>query len=131
MVRPMAVPSGSGAWFGLQVGLGLAGTAGFEELGQRRRTAWLPAAELVDHDRVLGTAWRPAVGGVGEREIVGVLQLAHVLVLRPLGRDTGTVGLATGSGFVRCLAVEGHWPASVPAASLGCGAGSAGSAWPW
>src|ERR1039457_1873645 len=123
MVTPMAVPSGSGLWFGFQVGLGFAGAAGFEELGQRRRSAWLPSAELVDHDRVLGTAGRPAVGDVGEREVVGVLQLAHVLVLGPLRRDTGTVGLVTGSGFVRCLAVNGHWPASLSAASLGCRAG--------
>src|SRR5271165_611625 len=86
MVRVMAVSSGSGSWFGFQVGLWFAGASGFQELGQRRRPAWLPAAELVDHDCVLGgTAWWPAVGVVGEREVIGVLHLAHVPVSRPLG----------------------------------------------
>src|SRR5208282_5968414 len=93
MVRVMAVSSRSGSWFGFQVGFRCAGAAGFQELGQRRRPARLPAAELVDHDRVLGgTAWWPVVGEVGEREVIGVLHLAHIHVRRPLGRDMGTVG---------------------------------------
>src|SRR5580704_10510419 len=106
MVKVMAVSSGSGSWFGFQVGFWFAGASGFQELGQRRRPSWLPAAELVDHDRVLGTAWRPAVGEIGERQVIGVLQLLQVLGPRPLARDMGTVGLAAASGFVRCPAVD-------------------------
>ena len=79
----------------------------------------LPTAELVDHDRVLGTAWWSAVGVVGEREVIGVLHLARVPVCRPLGGDMGTVGLTAGSGFAGCPVVVGHWPASLLAASLG------------
>ena len=40
MVRVMAVSSGSGSWFGFQVGLWFAGASGFQELGQRRWPAW-------------------------------------------------------------------------------------------
>jgi len=119
IVRVMAVSSGSGSWFGFQVGLRFAGASGFEELDEGRWLRGLPAAELVDHDGVLGTAWWPTVGEVGEREVIGVVQLAHVLVLRPLGGDKGIVGLAAGSGFVWCPAVDGHWPASLSAAFWG------------
>src|SRR5260370_36397768 len=119
MVRVMAVSSGSGSWFGFQVGLRLAGASGFEELDEGRWLRGLPAAELVDHDGVLGTAWRPAVGEVGEGEVVGVVQLAHVLGPWPLGGGKGAVGLAAGSGFVRCPALDGHWPASLSAAVWG------------
>ena len=62
IVRVMAVSSASGSWFGFQVGLRFAGTSGFQQLGERRRAAWLPAAELVDHDRV---AFELAVGDGG------------------------------------------------------------------
>src|SRR5271166_3769744 len=121
MVRVMASLPGCGSWFGFQVGLWFAGAGGpgFQELGERRWLTWLPAAELVDDDHVLGTAWWPAAGGVGEREVIGVLPLAHVLVPWPLGRDMGTVGLTAGSWFVRCPAAGCHWPASLSAASLG------------
>jgi len=61
------------SWFCFQVGFGLAGAgaAGFEELGEGRGTAGLPAAELVDDDHILGTAGRPVV--VRERQVVGFL----------------------------------------------------------
>src|SRR5271157_501373 len=119
MVRVMAVSSGSRSWFGFQVGLRFAGASGFEEPGEGRWLRGLPAAELAGHDGVLGTAWWPAIGEAGEGKVIGVVQLAHVLGLRPLGRDKGTVGLAAGSGFVRCPALDGHWPASLPAAVWG------------
>src|ERR1017187_279888 len=118
MVRPMAVPSGSGSWFGFQVGLGVAGASGFQDLGQRRWSAWLPVAELIDHDHVLGTARAPGLVVVGEREVIGVPQLAHVLFCQPLGWDTATLSLAGGSGFAGCLVGDTHWPASLSAASL-------------
>src|ERR1035441_4645613 len=117
MVRAMAVTSGCGSWFGFQVGFRLAGASGFQELGEGWGCVWLPAAELVDHDRVLGKAWWPVVGVVGEREVIGILHFAQVLNPRPLGRDNGTVGLAAASVFVGCLAVDDHWPASLSAAS--------------
>jgi hypothetical protein len=131
-IRPVVMVRGMGvrSWFGFQVRFRFAGASGFQELGQRRRPAWLPAAEPVDDDHVLGTAWWPAVGEVGEREVIGVLHLTHVGVPRPLGRDLGTVGLAA-SAFVRCPVVVGHWLASLPAATLGWRGGPAGSASPW
>jgi hypothetical protein len=104
----MAVTFWRGLWFGFQVGFRFPGASGFQELGERRRSVWLPAAELVDDDRVLGKAWWPAIGVIREREVIGILQLAHVHVPGPLGRDMGTLGLTTGSGFVRCLAGDGH-----------------------
>jgi hypothetical protein len=118
MVRVMAVSSGSGSWFGFQVGLRFAGAGGlgFQELGQGGRPTGLPATELVDHDRVLRAAWWPAVGVVRDREVIGVVQLAQVLFGWPLDRNMGTVGLAAGSRFVWCPAVDGHWPASSSAA---------------
>src|SRR6266566_6270127 len=76
----------------------------------------LPVAELVDHDHVLGAARWPAAG---ERQVVGVRHLAHVLIARPRIRDEGAVGLAAGSGFAGCPVVTGHWPASLSAASPG------------
>src|SRR5260370_971165 len=104
MVRVMAVSSGSRSWFGFQVGLRFAGASGFEELDEGRWLRGLPAAELVDHDGVLGTAWWPAVGEVGEGEVIGVVQFAHVLgpwavgggVL--VGRGGGEAGRGGGEG---------------------------------
>src|SRR5271165_908854 len=119
MVRVTAAHFRVGSWFGFQVGLRFAGASGFEELDEGRWLRGLPAAELAGHDGVLGTAWWPAVGEVGEGEVIGVLQLVHVLGLLPLGRDKGAVGLAAGSGFVRCPALDGHWPASLSAAVWG------------
>jgi hypothetical protein len=92
----------------------------------------LPAADPVDHDRVRGQARGVEVAvGIGDREVIAVLRLAQVLYFRLLGRDLGTVGLAAGFGFVRCLAGAGHWPASLSAAVPDGRAGRAGSAWPW
>src|ERR1039457_4958545 len=98
IVRAMAVTFWWGSWFGFQVGFRWAGASGFQELGEGWGCVWLPAAELVDDDRVLGKAWWPVVGEVGEREVIGVPQLAHVHVPGPLGRDMETLGLTTGSG---------------------------------
>jgi hypothetical protein len=58
--------------FGLQLGLGIATAVAswLQELGERRRLAGLPAAELIDHDHVLRTASRPPV--IGERQLTGI-----------------------------------------------------------
>src|SRR6266566_1976771 len=102
------------SWFGFQVWLGLAGAGGpcFQELGEGGWLTGLPVAELVDHDHEL-RAVRPVVG---EREVVGVCHLAHVLVARPRVRDVRTVGFAAPPGFAGCPAGFGHWPASLSAA---------------
>jgi hypothetical protein len=79
----MAVTSGCGSWFGFGVGFRFAGAIQvFQEFGEGRRSAVLPAAELVDHDVVQGTLLGPGLVAAGDREAVGlVLQLAPVLVV--------------------------------------------------
>jgi len=47
--------------------------------------AW--SADLVGDDPTLGAACWPAIKGLGKREVIGVLDLKHVLVPWPLGRD--------------------------------------------
>jgi hypothetical protein len=104
----------------------------------------LPVTALVDHDVELGTAYEPgqvligeqvAIGAMGvigvvvvqlapvlvvvrTREVVGVVVQLTVVFWQPRGWDMGNVGLAASSGVVRCLAGDGHWPDSLPAASL-------------
>src|SRR6266496_151478 len=71
------------SWFGLQVGLGFAGAAGpgFQELGQGRGMGGLPAAELIDHDQVGGTAGRPLL--LGLRQVVGLAHFGRILLACP------------------------------------------------
>jgi hypothetical protein len=51
----------------------------------------------------------PVLVVVRTREVVGVVvQLTPVVFWQPRGWDMGNVGLTAGSGFVRCLAGDGH-----------------------
>ena len=105
MVKAMAVTSGSGSWFGFQVGLGvavavLAGVQGVPEVGSGGREVLLDPVAGGDDDHVLGrpAAARRAAG-------VAVFGLLHAV--------TGWVG-----------AVPGHWPASRSAVGWRAGVGS-------
>jgi hypothetical protein len=76
MVKVMTVASRSGSWFGFQVWFGFAGAGGrcFQELGEGRWLIWLPSAELVDHDHVVGAMAQI----VREGRDVGLSHLTHV-----------------------------------------------------
>jgi hypothetical protein len=77
----MAVTSGCGSWFGFQVWLWIVGAPGFQELGEGWGLAGLPAAELVDHDHVLGTARGPAV--VREPQVIRFVCFGYLLLALP------------------------------------------------
>src|ERR1039457_3038857 len=111
----MVMGMGVRSWFGFQVWFWFACAAGFQELGEGWGLAGLPAAELVDHDRVRGTALRPAV--VREWQVVRFGGFGHLLLPWPRVGDQGRGGRAAGSGW--CSAGPGHWAASMPAAGSG------------
>ena len=85
----MSEHAGIRSWFGFQVGLWVAGAAGFEELGEGRGLLGLQAAELVDDDHIAGAAWQPAVGIFGEREVFGFPQFEKVFFTWLQMRDDG------------------------------------------